>query len=102
VNPNVAKCLVVSKVLVADGMMMDEERTFLAQLMDKLGLTEDERKRVIELKGLDDADAIVRTLPVEERRELVTMLVDAASADGKLSPHELGVVKKLSAALGIA
>jgi tellurite resistance protein len=27
------------------------------------------------------------------------MLVDAASADGKLSPHELGVVKRLTQAL---
>ncbi len=100
-NVNEAKCLVVSKVLVADGMMADGEREFLAELMQRLGLTEDERHRVIQLEGLDAADAVVRTLPLDERRELVSTLMDASAADGKLSAHELELVKRLTAALGL-
>lgn len=98
---NEAKCLVVSKVLVADGMMADGEREFLAELMTTLGLTDDERHRVVELEGCDAAEAVVRALPVDERRELVATLIDASSADGKLSAHELEVVKRLTAALGL-
>lgn len=98
-TPNVAKCLLVSKVLVADGMMQDEERSFLAGMMQQLGLSPEEQRQVIQLDGLDGADAIVLALPVEERQALVEMLVDAASADGKLSPHELAQVKRLTAAL---
>jgi uncharacterized tellurite resistance protein B-like protein len=101
VKANEAKCLVVSKVLVADGMMADGEREFLAELMQTLALTDEERHRVIELEGLDDAEAVVRELPIEERRELVSTLVDASSADGKLSAHELELVKRLTAALGL-
>lgn len=100
-NANEAKCLVISKVLVADGMMTDEERAFLAEVMDRLGLSDDERRRVIDLEGLDDADAIVRALPEDDRRDVVSILVDASSADGKLSPHELETVKRLTAALGL-
>ncbi len=96
-----ARCLVVSKVLVADGMMTDEERGFLAAMMGKLGLSPDEQRRVIELEGLDEADRIVGALSVDERREIVALLVDAASADGKLSPHELAAVKRVTAALGL-
>jgi uncharacterized tellurite resistance protein B-like protein len=99
VNINVAKCLVVSKVLVADGMMGDDERAFLDRVIRSVGLTDAERRTVIELEGLDEADGIVAQLPVEERRELLALLVDAAGADGKLSPHELATVKKLTAAL---
>ncbi len=91
----------VSKVLVADGMMADGEREFLAELMQTLALTDEERHRVIELEGLDDAEAVVRALPIEERRELVSTLVDASSADGKLSAHEMELVKRLTAALGL-
>lgn len=98
---NEAKCLVVSKVLVADGMMADGEREFLANLMQTLGLSEEERHRVVELEGLDAADAVVRALPEDERRELVATLIDASSADGKLSVHELDTVKRLTAALGL-
>jgi uncharacterized tellurite resistance protein B-like protein len=98
-NVNVAKCLLVSKVLVADGMMSDDERGFLASMMTRLGLSDAEQKQVVELEGWDQAEPIVTALPEEERRELVELLVDAASADGRLSPHELATVKKVSAAL---
>src|SRR5687767_10970261 len=100
-NPNVAKSLLVAKVLVADGMMQDEERQFLDTIMNSLGLNAEERKKVTELEGLDDAHKFVLGLPVEERQSILEMLVDAASVDGKLSPHEMGVVKRLSTALGL-
>jgi uncharacterized tellurite resistance protein B-like protein len=100
-NTNVAKCLLVSKVLVADGMVSDAEREFLASMMTKLGLSDDERKRVINLEGWDEAEPIVNKLSEDERREIVELLVDAASADGKLSPHELATVKRVSAALNL-
>jgi uncharacterized tellurite resistance protein B-like protein len=96
-----AKCLVVSKVLVADGIMTDDERGFLAALMDRLGLTADERRRVVELEDLEEADRVVGALSADERREVVELLVDAASADGKLSPHELTAVQRVSTALGL-
>lgn len=100
-NTNVAKCLLVSKVLVADGMMSDSEREFLAGMMTKLGLSEDERKQVIDLQGWDEAEPIINQLSEDEKRGIIEMLVDAASADGRLSPHELTAVKRVSAALGL-
>lgn len=100
-NTNVAKALVVSKVLVADGMMHDEEREFLADLMTRLGLSDAERKQVIELEGLDAAASMVSSLPEDERRDLVSMLVDASSADGKMSAHEMATVQRLTKALGL-
>jgi uncharacterized tellurite resistance protein B-like protein len=100
-SPNMAKCLLVSKVLVADGMMTDDEHEFLAGLMHELGLSDDERRRVVELEGWDEAERIVKALPVDEKRALVAKLVDAAGADGRLSPHELAAAKKVAAALGV-
>ncbi len=100
-TPNLAKCLLVSKVLVADGMMTDDERGFLDGLVRELGLSEAERAQVIELEGWDEAEPIVKALSAEDKRDLVARLVDAASADGHLSPHELAAVKKVKSALGV-
>ena len=100
-NANVAKCLVVSKVLVADGIMTDDEHAFLGEMMRRLGLTPEEQQCVVALEELDEADRVVAALPAEERREIVELLVDAASADGKLSPHELAAVQRVTAALGL-
>jgi uncharacterized tellurite resistance protein B-like protein len=100
-SPAVAKCLVVSNVLIADGMMMDEEREFLTNLMNHYGLDDADRKQVIDLDGLREAERIVAALTEEERREVVEFLVDAAGADGKLSPLEFKTVTRISKALGI-
>jgi hypothetical protein len=50
-NEKVAKCLLIAKVLVADGIMTDDERSFLDGVMAAEGLDADERRRVTELDG---------------------------------------------------
>jgi tellurite resistance protein len=96
-----AKCLLLAKVLVADGIMTENERVFLDRAMQRLGLDETMRKRVTHLEDWDAAEPIVAKLSEDEKREVVSWLVDAASADGKLSPLEMAAVKKISAALGL-
>ena len=100
-NEKVAKCLLVSKVLVADGMMTDDEHSFLDAMMTAEGLDPGERRQVIELEGWDDAERLFRALPLDQRRALIEQLVDAASADGRLSAHELATIRQLEAQLGI-
>lgn len=100
-NARVAKCLLVSKVLVADGIMTDDERGFLDGLMTKLELTPDEKRRVIELEDWDAAESIIAALSADERREIVELMVDAAAADGHLSALELATVKRVAAALDV-
>lgn len=100
-NERIARCLLLSKVLVADGIMTENERAFFDRAMTKLGLTDEERRKVIDLEGWDAAETMLRSLPDETKQEIVSELVDAASADGRLSPLESGMVKKISAALGL-
>src|SRR5690242_7900365 len=100
-NEKLARCLLVSKVLVADGIMTDDERGFLDETMAAEGLTPEERRRVIELEGWDEAAQLVRALPLEQRRALIDQLVDAAAADGRLSVHELATIRELTAQLGL-
>ena len=101
-NAKVAKCLLVSKVLVADGMMTDEERAFLNTMMLACGLDDDEQRRVVDLEGWEDAEPLLRGLPLEQRRGLIEQLVDAASADGRLSGLALAVIKRAAHELGVA
>lgn len=100
-DPKVAKCLLVSKVLVADGIMTENERIFLDKMMKRLGLDDDQRSRVIALEGWDQAEPVVAKLSDDEKRELVSTLVDASSMDGRLSPLEAATVKRITAALGV-
>jgi uncharacterized tellurite resistance protein B-like protein len=101
-NDKVARSLLVSKVLVADGMMTDDERGFLDGMMTRLGLDAEERRQVVELEGWDDAEPLVRALSVDQRLALISELVDAAAADGKLSALELAAIQRVAAELGVA
>ena len=101
-NEKVAKCLLVSKVLVADGIMTDDERSFLDAMMTAEGLDADERRSVIDLEGWDQAELLLRALPIEQRRLLVEQLVDAAAADGRLSAHELATIRELATQLEVS
>ena len=98
---SVAKCLLVSKVLVADGLMTENERAFLAEVMERLGLTAEQRRKVIDLEGWDEAEPIAKAMSDDDKRALLDMMVDAASADGKLSPLEMTAVKNITKALGL-
>jgi uncharacterized tellurite resistance protein B-like protein len=100
-DPKVAKCLLVSKVLVADGIVTENERAFLDKVMRGFGLDEAQRRRVLDLEGWDKAEPALASLSTEEKHELVSTLVDASSADGRLSPLEMQAVKRISAALGL-
>ena len=97
----IAKCLLLTKVLAADGMMTENERAFLDSAMKKHGVKDEEKRGVLDLEGWDEAEATLRGIPEEEKRELISQLVDAASADGRLSPLEMQMVKKISKDLGI-
>ena len=100
-HDRLASALLIAKVLVADGMMAEPERAFLARAMETLGLTEKERQQVRDLEGFEEAEKIVATQPEEAKRALVDQLLQAALADGKLSPHETKTIAMLTAALGL-
>lgn len=101
-GPHVARCMLIAKVLSADGIFTDEERRFLEAAMDEHGLTEEERARVRSLSGWDEAEPLVSALSLDDKREMMDGLVAAVLADGKVSPHEMQTIEKLSAALGLS
>lgn len=93
--------MLIGKVLAADGIMTDQERDFLESAMESLGLDDDARRRVRDFDGWDEAEPIVAALSLDEKRAFMDGLVAAVLADGKVSPHEMQTIEKLSQALGL-
>ena len=100
-DSRIAKCLLIIKVLAADGIMTENERAFLDGAMKKQGITPEERQRIVDLEGWDEAETALAGLSTEEKSAIVSQLVDATGSDGRLSPLESAMVKKISAALGV-
>lgn len=100
-NERTATSLLVARVLAADGFVTEDERAILVSMMDRLGLDEAERRIVADMDRMADAEAFARTLPPAARQALIDQLVEAALADGKLSPLETKVVAEISKAIGV-
>lgn len=100
-DERVARCLLIAKVLAADGIMTDGERDFLETAMDALGLDPVERAQVRNFEGWDEAEPVIAGLGLAEKQALMDGLVHAVLADGKVSPHEMQTIERLSAALGL-
>jgi len=100
-EPRIAKSLLLTKVLAADGIMTENERAFLDHAMTRLGVLDSERRGILDLEGWDEAEAALIGLPEDEKRDMVSQLVDAASSDGRLSPLEMAMVKRITKALGL-
>jgi tellurite resistance protein len=96
-----AQCMLVAKVLVADGMIGPDERRFLDETMDRLGLDPVQRRAVADLDGWDQAEATVAALPEAEKRAVVDEVMNAAASDGRLSALELAELQRISSALGL-
>lgn len=100
-NERVARCLLLARVLAADGFMTESERAVLEDAMAREGLDDAERRVVSDLDRMTDAEDTMRTLPEAERRAFVDTLIEAALADGKLSPLETKTVAAISTAIGL-
>ena len=97
----VAKCVLLTRVLAADGMITENERTLLEEAMSRAGLSTSERATVTELEGWTEAASAVRRLGEDERRALMGELVEAASVDGRLSPLEAKALKQITSDLDL-
>lgn len=100
-DDRLARCTLIAKVLAADGIFTDAERGFLEAAMDAHNLTDDEKSSVRDLEGWEEAERIVQALPMEDKKAFMDGLVSAVLADGKVSPHEMKTIEKLSDALGL-
>ena len=100
-NPKLAYCHVVASVLAADGVMAQDERSFLARVMEEAQLTSDERDQVMHFEGTDRAEDVVRGLPSEEREKLRDDVLAATLVDGNISPLESRLIKHLTEVLDL-
>ena len=79
-DSKIARCLLISKVLVADGIMTENERAFLNHYMDQLGLDDAEREQVVSLEGWDEAEPIVKAMSTEEKHAVLDAASNAATS----------------------
>jgi hypothetical protein len=96
----VLRCKLVAQLLIIDGQLTDDERTFLFGLMERLELDEDEKGHVIDSVNVDDpVEDILGRVDSAMRATVLEDLGAAALADGELGVAEQRIIDRVSAAI---
>jgi uncharacterized membrane protein YebE (DUF533 family) len=91
----------VETMISADGVVTDEERQFLRRVVERFGLSAEERDDRLVPSDPGRATRTLRELPDEVKVRVMALLVDAAVVDGKVAPEEHALLLASAASLGI-
>jgi tellurite resistance protein len=91
----------IEQVIAADGIITDDEREFLRRVIERFGLSEEERADRVVQSDPGRATRTLRTFSPDDQARVMALLVDAAVADGKVEPEERALLLASAAALGI-
>ena len=105
-----AELLLLFRVMLADGAIVDAEMDRFRALCDKVfGIGPDDIEEVIsylneagyETTGRQALEVFV-TLPIERRQELINHMIEIARADKEVHPDEVKLIKRASEILGLS
>jgi uncharacterized tellurite resistance protein B-like protein len=91
----------IEAVIAADGVINDDERKFLRRVLERFGLSEQDRADRIVTSAAGPTIATLRALPSDVQTGVMGLLVEAAVADGQVSPEERAILLAAAASLGI-
>lgn len=94
----VVRSRIVAQLLIVDGQLTDDERSFLFKLMGRLELSAEEQAEVIDSVNVDDSiEEILAAVSVESRAAMIEDLKAAAEADGHTGPGEAAIIERVVA-----
>ena len=99
-NDKIQICKVVAQAILADGQLTDTESEFLADLMNRYELTDEQRKEIMARDIDDDPGALAKQVTDREsQNQLVVELAMAIASDGEFSSSEKQLLNKVAAAM---
>jgi uncharacterized tellurite resistance protein B-like protein len=93
-------CEIIAGLLFADGEFHSEEAKFFSRLLARFGLSSD--TKVNRVEDADAAIARLRELEATDRTETLSLLIDAAVADGVVHPAERILIGAVGEELGVS
>ncbi len=91
----------IEDVITADGVVSDEEREFLRRVLERFGMSPQDREARTTASAPGSATATLRALEPDVQMRVMALLVEAAVVDGCVAPEERAFLLASAASLGI-
>jgi uncharacterized tellurite resistance protein B-like protein len=94
-------CRLVAGLVVADDDLDAAEDAFIDRMMVKFGIPAEQRGELFPIVDREEAAREIKTLPQPAQDEAFSLLIEAATADGKVVREERAYLESVAEALGI-
>jgi len=92
-------CRLIAGLVVADDDFSPEEEAFIERMLKRFDIGD--REAIFPIVAHDEAAARMRELPASVQEEALTLLLEAAAADGKIADEETAYLRAVGEALGL-
>jgi uncharacterized tellurite resistance protein B-like protein len=92
-------CQLIAGIVVADDDLDPAESAFIDRMLERFGIPPEERDIIFPIVDTEEAVKKVGELPAEAQAETLELLVQAATADGKVVPAERDYLKAVVKAM---
>jgi uncharacterized tellurite resistance protein B-like protein len=93
-------CQLIAGIVVADDDLDPTESAFIDRMLARFGIDPAERDIIFPIVDTDEAVRAVGAMPADVQTETLDLLVQAATADGKVVPAERDYLKAVVKAMG--
>lgn len=94
-------CRLVAGIVVTDNDLDPKESEFIDRMLLAFGIPVEERDVIFPIVATSEAVESIQQLPVESHAQALALLVEAATADGKIVPDELEYLRAVARAMGV-
>jgi len=94
-------CRLIAGLVVSDDDLDEKEDAFLDRLLGRFGIPLGERDSIFPIVDRADATEAMKSLPPEAQQEAISLLIEAAAADGKIAPEERAYLDTVAAVVGL-
>lgn len=95
-------CQLIAGIVVCDDDLDPSEDAFIDRVLTRFGIPTDDRGVILPILDSKLAAESMRALPTEIQEEALGLLIEAACADGKVTPEEREYLDAVGEALDLS
>lgn len=95
-------CRLIAGLIVSDDDLDEKEDAFIDRLLTRFSIPLSQRETIFPIVDRSEASDAMKNLPPEAQQEAMTLLIEAAAADGKIAPEERAYLDTVAAVIGLS
>lgn len=94
-------CRLIAGLVVSDDDLDEKEDAFIDRMLNRFQIPLSERDSIFPIVDRSEAAEAMKTLSPEAQQEAMTLLIEAAAADGKIAPEERAYLTTVATVIGV-